>query len=450
MKKRIFTYFILLIVLLAGCRDYVDIDPVGNNRELIYTEDYRSLMNGYSNMEYGWSYPMVSCDDAAFSETYAGSVSDLVGRVYTWQDFFYVEGNQDSDWNNLYKTIYYANVVSDGVMDSKDGTEMKKKEILAEAKVHRAYSYLCLVNMYAPHYNPATATTDKSVPLLLTSNLFAKLNRASVENVYKQILIDLTEALEYLPDEAQFNVLPSKAAAYALLARADLYMGEYEQALTDAQASLDLNSRLNDLNLYASNPWAYPVLLQNEEVLLSKKATYSFIGTPLSSDVLSLLGPDDLRYSVYTAPGYSFSPSHDSRAYAIQYYSYTNGLNVGPTVPEVMLIKAESQARTGNDEGAIATINSLREKRFTSGSDYEISLAAGESALDYVLTERRIELMGRGFRWFDQKRFNLEEGRRQNYTRAYRGETFTLEPHSEAYVYPIFEDLIQKNPELGE
>jgi tetratricopeptide (TPR) repeat protein len=450
MKKLAIAYFILLAALISGCRDYVEIDPVGNGRELIYTSDYRALTNNYTIMENGWSYPLISCDDAEFSESYADLVSDIWGRVYTWNDFFFESDNQDADWSNLYKSIYNCNVVSDGVMGSVAGTMDEKQEILAEARVHRAFAYLTLVNMYAPHYNTATASTDNAVPLLLTSDLYASLKRATVANVYKQIITDLTEALKYLPKVAEFNVLPSKASAYALLARAYLYMGDYSEALSNAQASLDLQSSLLDLNQYASNPYSYPVKLENPEILLSKQATFSFTGSPLNKDVLDLLTDNDLRYDVYTAPGNLFSPNHSGRSFAIQLYSSTNGINVGPSVPEMMLIKAECLAREGDETKAIETLNTLRSKRFNSSTSYNISLREGENALTYVLTERRIELMGRGFRWFDQKRLNLEEGRQMTVTRTFDSQTYSLEPNSEGYVYPIFQEYINKNPELGE
>jgi hypothetical protein len=227
-------------------------------------------------------------------------------------------------------------------------------------------------------------------------------------------------------------------------------MGDYSEALSNAQASLDLQSSLLDLNQYASNPYSYPVKLENPEILLSKQATFSFTGSPLNKDVLDLLTDNDLRYDVYTAPGNLFSPNHSGRSFAIQLYSSTNGINVGPSVPEMMLIKAECLAREGDETKAIETLNTLRSKRFNSSTSYNISLREGENALTYVLTERRIELMGRGFRWFDQKRLNLEEGRQMTVTRTFDSQTYSLESNSEGYVYPIFQEYINKNPELGE
>lgn len=449
MKTILYTAALLLIFSFTGCRDYVEVESVGNNRELIYTSDYRDLMNSYTTMEYGWSYPLLSSDDTEFPEDLQAKVSDIWGRIYTWSDYFFEENYQDGDWSNCYKAIYYANVVTDGVMDSKSGTNEEKVEIMAEAKVHRAFAYLSLVNEYGPHYNPATADTDKAVPLLLTSDLYAELNRASVAAVYDQIIEDLTDALDALPDVPDYDVLPSKPAAHALLARAYLYMGDYQNALEHAEAALSLKDELLDFNNYASNPYSYPVKLENPEIILSKIAVYGYYGAPLQQELLDLLADGDLRLNVYTVSGAYFTYSHNGLAFGLSVYSYTNGVNIGPSVPEMYLIKAECEARLSDASGAISTINALRAKRFDSSADYEIVLNSDDEALDYVLRERRIELMGRGFRWFDMKRFNLESGRELTMTRTYRGEEFTLEPNGAGYVYPIYQDYIDLNPELG-
>lgn len=456
MKKNKIHYILVLFLVFGSCREYVEVEPVGNSRELIYDTDYRRLANNYTTFEYGWSYPLVSCDDTYFNIGVQNAVSDIIGRIYTWPDFFFEEGLQDADWSNCYLAIYNSNVITDGVMDSKGGTETEKKETMAMAKVHRAFAYLSLVNCYAPHYS-VTSLTKKAVPLLLTSDLFTPLNRATVGEVYTQIVKDLTEALPYLPELPEFNVLPSQVSAYALLARTYLFMAAYDKALTNAQKALELQSTLIDFNAYASDPYSYPVLEENPEVILNKKATYAYYGAPLSDGLLALVVENDLRKDVYLTSGDNYITSNnfgfgdmDDFTFGLNFYSYTNGVNIGPSVPEMLLIKAECQARLNDGDGAIATINSLRAKRFDSTSDYEVVLGIGESALDYVLRERRIELMGRGFRWFDMKRFNLEIVREITVERVLGDKTYTLEPNSEGYVYPIFQDYITLNPELGE
>lgn len=445
------TIFTGAITLLSSCRDYVEIDPVGNSRVLRYTSDYRALANNYTTVESGAGLYAIASDDVELSAAYQAKISDIWTNIYTWQPRIFNESQGDPDWNSQYLSIYYANVLIDGVMDSEKGTEAEKKEIKAEAYVNRAYSYLQLVNIYAPQYDMATAKSDKAVPLLLTPDLYTSLDRATVEAVYNQIFLDLKEALSYdIQNKSTFNTLPSKTAVYALFARAYLQMGIYDLALENAQKALELQNGLIDLGAIKNTPNSYPVLLSNPEVILSKKMLFTYRGGSIAASILNSFGANDARYAVYTAPGtVGFFPTFDGRAYGLQVYSSTNGINVGPSVPEMYLIAAECNVRLGNFNAGIDQVNVLRKKRFTSGSAYSVSAANKEDALDLVIAERKKEFVGRGFRWFDQKRLNKEERYKKTVTRVFKSNTFTLEPNSAGYVFPINQNYIDLNPELG-
>ena len=93
-------------------------------------------------------------------------------------------------------------------------TDAEKQEIRAEALVHRAFAYLNLVNVYGEPYRAATAETDQGIPLLTTPRVDGSLPRASVAEVYRQIIQDLNDALEYLPDLSEYNFYPSKCMVY--------------------------------------------------------------------------------------------------------------------------------------------------------------------------------------------------------------------------------------------
>ena len=51
MKFLKFTLYIFLpVLLLNSCRDYVEVEQVGNNRILKYTSDYRAIANNYNDI----------------------------------------------------------------------------------------------------------------------------------------------------------------------------------------------------------------------------------------------------------------------------------------------------------------------------------------------------------------------------------------------------------------
>jgi len=78
---------------------------------------------------------------------------------------------------------------------------------------------------------------------------------------------------------------------------------------------------------------------------------------------------------------------------------------------ELYLIKAEAQLKTGDANGATATVNSLRSTRAIAGKDNSTTI----SNIDDIMDERAVELCGEFHRWFDLKR----TGNLIKYVKAY-------------------------------
>jgi hypothetical protein len=446
-------------LLLAGCQDYVDIKTQGT---LIPSEtaNYRLLLNNTGVLERSVSLPDITADDVELSDLpQQRALPNFLARAYTWQPAFYDGTETDQNWNVPYAAIFYANTVAAEVLTSTGGTEAEKQQLLAEALVHRAAGYLALVNCYATTYNSATAATDMGVPLLLTPAVTADLTRRPVQAVYGQIVQDLQAAAPSLPTTTPFNTQPSQAAAYALLARTYLLMGDYGQARQKAEAALAIKSTLVDLNSYLTA--TYPRRISDPEVVLSKVAHTAFNAVSSSSTVLrlspgllSLLGTADLRYALFTRPATTVASTYTGRIFAKELLT-GEPRNLGPSVPELLLIKAECQARQNDGPGALATLNTLRIKRFRPADYVPLTTANARSPLQLVLDERRRELFCRGFRWFDQKRLNQDPPFAQAQTRVWQATTsvvpagiYTLAPGANRYLFPIPPIPQRLNPEI--
>lgn len=454
MKKYISFLAAVVLLSISSCRKYVEIPAVGV-RALRYTADYQNLLNNSSVFEYSYSFPLLSSDDAGIENTtYQNTFNTTTANVqlistYTWLFNRYTTDTEtDVDWDRYYQQIMICNNITDGVMVSEQGTTAAKQGIYAAAQVFRAYAYLNLVNLYAKPYHATTAATDPGVPLLITADLFAKLNRATVAAVYAQITSDLTAALPYLPDLPTYNSDPSRAAAYAILAETALEMRDFTAAGSYADQALALKSTLIDLNTYTAAPATLPKKLANPETIFSKLiGGTSFNNVTLSSDLLTLLGTKDLRYTLFT--GLNTATAAYGRSSYRQ--NYTNeGVYCGPNTPEMMLIKAESAARAGNAGGAITLLNALRVKRFKPADYVALIAGSADDALKLVIDERRRELFGRGFRWLDQRRLNQDTAFAKTYTRTFKGATYTLASNSNRYVYSVANKYLLLNPEIGQ
>ncbi|MCW2263166.1 MULTISPECIES: RagB/SusD family nutrient uptake outer membrane protein [Sphingobacterium] len=437
--------FLCSAMITTSCRKFVEVDTF-SSRTLKYTTDYEALINNSSNFGTSYILPLVTGDDVDTKvEAVQNSWSTDFQNAFIWSAQFFSQEQQDGGWNNLYKQVQISNTILNGVFESENGTLEAKNRIAAEAKVHRAFAYLALVNQYAPIYNPAQASTQMGVPLLLTPDLFQNLARASLQKVYDQIISDLTSAVDYLPNYPTFNYHPSKIAIYGLMSRTYLFMRDFEKAAGYADLALALSPKLNDLQVYKGNISTFPRLLVDPEVLFSKTSAGSFMA-PINPDLVNLYQATDLRFQMWLGTNVFFQ----GYQYVRPNFTY-QGIYVGVKVPEILLNRAELYARAGNLEKTVEFLNKLRINRFekTNYIPLQIVDISGDP-LQAVINERRREFVGTDLRWFDMRRLTLDSGYYKSVTRTYKGVNYTLEASSARFVYPINQDILNLNPEIGQ
>lgn len=446
--------------IVLGCDNYVDIKTEGR---LIpeETENYRYLLQNSYVYDISYGAVDVASDDISFqndAQTTALGASDYYRpfvNLYKWSDQIYLDGELDYNMNSLYSALYNVNIVINEVMKSKNGTEAEKLAIKGEAQVHRAFIFLTLVNTFGKAYDATTAATDPGIVLFTTPTVSDDIKRTSVQNAYDIILSDLNDAVNsgLKPINSGTNVaFPSRASAYALLARTYLYMRNYPLALENAEKALAIQSTLNNLEDFEFS--AFPTRRFDSELILSKWNGYSSLSyapqiLSLSNELINTFDTNDLRYVLFTQPSSSFSSDYTiGRSYAKEGLT-GESRNAGPTVPEMMLIKAECQARAGSGDLAMAEINKLRQKRFRAAQYVPMTAIDSKDALIKVLAERRRELMGTGgFRWFDLKRLNKEPEFAKTITHTFAGQTFTLAPNSDRYQLPFAPIYFEYAPNL--
>jgi tetratricopeptide (TPR) repeat protein len=232
---------------------------------------------------------------------------------------------------------------------------------------------------------------------------------------------------------------PSKPAAFAALARIYLNLRNYDSAGFYANKCLQIYSNLLDYN--SVDTTAGFVGLFNKEVLFHTLINNSYSGflsynCLIDSSLYSLYDSNDRRRSVL------FQINSDNTISFRGNYNNTTDLFSGLATDEIFLIRAECYARSGNTSGAVSDINTLLQNRFITGTFTPIIASSASDALTIILIERKKELLLRGLRWEDLRRLN-KEGRLDTLTRQIGGNTYTLEPNSYEYIFPIPDDVIQ-------
>ena len=448
MKRMKIVLAVCVAVMMTGCNDFLDIKPKGEKIPKTVT-DFETLLNDESVQKISDTYPAYLTDDVYLPDVAQGtatpglnSVDQSIRNLYLFKKEVFGEAQDDGFWFASYNRIYYYNTVIDNIMGAEGTNEQQKRSIQAEAMISRALEYLYLVNGYAKHYDMRTAETDPGVPLILDEDIAKKnLVRASVKDVYAQILSDLQNALPNLPVQAKGNAFrASKAAGYGILAKTYLYMGNYAEALKAANEVLKMNNSLLDLKKYAVvKPQSsigrtnVPQDIENPENIYIKFAPYVYgLSSKVfgSDELISLFSEDDMRIQVYFTKNFRNIPT-DKYVWA----PYLRA-NLAVSTPEIYLIAAECEARVGDFGRAMALVNKLRDNRIKNNA--ALTATDKDDALKKVLEERRRELAMSGMvRYIDLKRLNQEIRFAKSVTHITGDGTFRLEPNSSLYVLPI-------------
>lgn len=444
------TYYIVLVLsaiaLCLSCKkDFLDQKPQSSRVIPTTLGDFQKILDGIEQVSPGVAE--LSSDDYQIADNSFASVTREYQRnAYTWNAEIYPAGFSAEDWNEPYRQVFYANVAIEG-LDKLNVTAAEKdlwNTLKGTALFIRAFAFYHLAQVFSPVYDSNAANNPYGIPLRLTADINAATKRSTVKETYDQIFADLQEARNLLPAvfQAANRNRPSKAAVDALLARIYLGMGDYTNAGVYAGNALSFYNKLIDYNSLSQTSLVPFVYLNDETLYQGSIYSVGIVTNLLTSagfTVNTLLRQsyqvNDLRLLVY------FNAAGNIKGR----YSGAMAFN-GLATDELFLIRAECYARAGKVAEAMDDLNNLLRNRYKKNPDgsstYVNQTAANANeALTKVLLERRKELVLRGLRWTDLRRFN-KEGMNITLTRALNGITYTLPPNDPRYVFPIPNDVI--------
>lgn len=261
MKINIFKNFLLAGILLSGglvfqsCNDeWLDLKPdgrpVGDEVPLGGFEAsafglYASLRteSGVSDFSYVWSH-CIRADDNEKGSTASDAATD--GTVFNNFGYVATNGHIKNDWNGHYKIIYDANELintAEASGDTSSGTLVN----IAEAKAIRAFCYFELRRDFGEvpiNLKTIDVPTDEVAP------------KSTIAQVDAQIIKDLTEAANTLPNQWPSSYLgrATKGMANSLLAKLYLYQGNWAKALELSETVI--NSGVYQLNTSYDNEFS--------------------------------------------------------------------------------------------------------------------------------------------------------------------------------------------------
>lgn len=449
--KLIHYFMTLTVSVLMSCgAEYLEVKQVANMVIPSTLEDYQRILdNGTGLMNSNQSYRLGFVGNDEYFLTDAGwnalqpRVPFIIEKwAYLWADDPYQNHTVD-DWNNAYARILHANLVLDGLKNLPAGDKSgQRNNIEGSALFFRAYNYYQLAQLFCPPFDRSTVDREPGLPLRVEADVSMKVPRATLRETYDLILQDMKAAAELLPSLGEIKLRPSKVAAYAVLARTYLQMGDYESAGYYAGEGLKIHSELIDYGTLPNRE--YPFNRDwgetNTEIVFSAQSPPISVLDKSRMNVdpalLGLYDDNDLRRTHY------FKKHANGNLYfSGSYHGFTTPF-VGVTTSELLLIKAECDARLGRISDALADIGRLAVKRMIGGTFDRFEVTDADQVLAFVLNERRRELAFRGLRWEDLRRLNKDPGFAEILTRKIEGVEYVLVPNDLRYTWPIPPDVI--------
>jgi len=425
----------MLIITVCGCTKFLDGVPDSKLAIPKTTADFQQMLENENMFDIAPALGEFGTDDIKIADEVlvTSHIALQNGYIYA-KDIF--AGTANQDWSNAYQKIYYANIVLEGLgkINQEVATTSDQDVVKGWALFCRANAFYDLQEIFGQPFKPLSSSTDKGIPLKLSSNLNESIQRATVAETFDQITKDLEQAAILLPAEvSQINrSKPSKSAAYALLARVYLVMQKYDSALEATNRSLNYYKSLVDYNNFnsASRLPFNPIV--QEVIYNSLQLAYLPLNCGVDGGLYNLYHANDLRKVLFFNLNVTTNMPAFKGYYSGNYIAY-NGL----TTSEVYLTRAECYARLSQDQKALDDLNTLLTKRYKVGTYIPYTIDNTTDRLKLVLTERRKECVFRNLRWTDLRRLNQDPRFAKSIIHTFRGSSYTLAPNDPKYVFPI-------------
>lgn len=502
-KIKLLSILIPVLLFSFGCKkDYLDTRPsdeVPIDDAFKTTVGCKAAVHGINRLMFGYGG-----DHDLFGEPSVMLMEDLMGEdmsfakpgsgwllsVYDYSSARSASSVPGYTWTFYYRIISNTNLILANI-DNAEGPEEDRLFIKGQAYFYRAFAYYKLSLYYQQtlrgEIGGMSFSTAPGIPIYTEPTQKGN-PRPPLEDNYNQIVSDLKDALELLPNGTRDNKSdPDLSVAKGLYARVALVMNDWALAAQMAEEAMSgysfmngqalLNSGFNDIN---NSEWMWGAAINNEQsgiyasflshmvvasggyALAAQKVGYK----PLC-DSLQVGRPTDIRKDWWY--GFSGMPDpyerHSQRKFTAKEAGNWASDIVFMRASEMLLIRAEGLAMSGNVPLAAQELEEwvkIRDESFVAPTTRDALVAE-------VLWQRRIELWGEGFRFSDIKRQmalpmsiipDAQKGlkrtgfnsRPPNHLRAYMGNTSDIGPYSNMFLFRIpgsevnLNDGVTQNP----
>ena len=404
-------------------------------------------------------------------------------------------------WSLFYKQIASANIVLSAVDPETEDPTLRG--FMGQALAVRAFDYFSLAQLHQFTYKgsenkPCVPIVTDTTAIEVASNN----PRATVQEVYDLIMNDLNNAVRYLKGAKRIDKgYIDQSVAYGLRARVNLVMNNWEAAARDADSALILSGavpyKLSEVSVpaFASAEdktvmWANMITENNDIVLsgiinmpshLCSFFTDGYIGVgawkKINKPLFDKIATGDIRKQwwldeseesilvkkpVYDEWRETASSDGDFGTYTnVKFGPYKGESGLYTQVPaqdwflmraeEMIFIKAEGLAMSGKTGEAKALLEEfVNGSRMISGSGYTAPSDAN-ALQNEIWYQRRIELWGEGFSFYDIMRLKKPVTRVENGVTSFpTAWQFNIEAEAPILLWLVPKSEIEANKGISE
>lgn len=479
MKKIFFAAAAVLSALtLSSCSDFLETQPtssVSDSQVFTTISGAQGALNG--------CYYILDFEDLNYGR---GDVNGYVSHLMTfdscgediivkggWYCYDYnMWGHQRGDifktyclWYYYYLLINNVNSVIAYTPAIEGAAQADINAIVGQALAIRGWAYFNLIQLFQQTYAVASPKGMPGVPLYTepSSDQTEGKGRGTIDETYAQIISDLTAAEEMLAGfSRQAKNHFDQSVVRGVLAHVYLVMGNWAKAgeyAAKARAGYPLTSNeeyylgFNDIS---TKSWMWGMKQDTENQLMGDGAygpfalwtNYIVRDGDAGGWSFNCFFLNDKFVNLFTEGDIRLGQIHwnDGLALHLSDKFYDNSSLCGDFVfmrsEDMLLIEAEADARQGKEAEALTLLNELQSLRGA-----KLSASTGEALVEDILIERRKELYGEGYAWYDiirNQKALVRDGNHENF-----GGAKSFPARSWRFVYQIPTSEIQNNPNIN-
>jgi len=425
--KKLFLITIIISALFSiSCEKMLDMKPENETLAedaLETTNDMQMLINSiYEAMSgggmLGGAFQRYS--DLMGDDVKPNDVTNKRTQIYDHNTSGYFTA--DDVFSNAYINILRANTVLESLDLINNLSAADRAQFEGEAKFFRALAHFCLVRMWAQPYH---FTADNShLGVVIKQNTKPELlPRNTVQEVYDFILADLLDAVNKVP--AVNDIYVTSWSVKAVLADVYFNMHDYQNAFNYADDIVENGG-------FAMDTTSDSKFLFIDSLPLTTEGVFMFV-TDYTYNSASGLGGyrsdnsdnPDLRIenSLYTeavissfgderAAWYAQKNAGQSSEFAVL-SKYDHDQHHMPVyhLTSIKFIRAEAAVNIGELAVAVEDVNDIIKRAYGDATLNIVDITDGAAAImSAIRTQKRLELVGEGYRVYDLKRIGSDPG----------------------------------------